>query len=282
MEFELSNILTEPLIKQALQEDLGRSGDITTLSTIKKGTLGTVLMNTRADGCLAGIDIAKQVFEMVDHNLTINIQKQDGDLIKKGEILMTISGEMRSILTAERVALNFISHMSGIATITNKMSIEIGDNKAKIAATRKTTPNMRIFEKYAVCVGGGTSHRMGLDDMILIKDNHIAASGSITNAIKNAREYIGHTVKIEIEVDNFEQLNEVLKTDIDIIMLDNFSNSDTKKAVEIINGKAIIESSGTVTLDRVKGIADTGVDIISVGYITHSTEVLDIGLDYQP
>lgn len=277
----LPNIIIEPLVRMALAEDLGRSGDITTNSTIPVETKARVVIAAREEGRIAGLDLAETAFRMVDATLNIKRLKPEGSDVKKGDAVMEIEGSARAILTAERVALNFVGRMSGVATLTLKMVRAVGNHKARIAATRKTTPGLRSIEKYAVQVGGGIPHRYGLDDAVMIKDNHIAMAGGIRVAIRSAKQHIGHTVKIEVEVDTLDQLKEVLEEGADIIMLDNMSLDDMTAAVKTINGRAIIEASGGVTLERIPAIAATGVDLISSGAITHSAPNFDVGLDFK-
>jgi nicotinate-nucleotide pyrophosphorylase (carboxylating) len=276
----LPNLIIEPLVRMALIEDLGRSGDITTNSTIPAETRARVVIAAREEGRIAGLDLAEMAFRLVDATLSIKRLKPEGSDVKKGDAVMEVEGSARSILTAERVALNFVGRMSGIATLTLKMVRAAGNHKARIAATRKTTPGLRSVEKYAVQVGGGIPHRYGLDDAVMIKDNHIAMAGGIRVAIRNAKQNISHTVKIEVEVDNLDQLEEVLAEGADIIMLDNMSIEDMTAAVKTIKGRALIEASGGVTLDRIPAIAATGVDLISSGAITHSAPNFDVGLDF--
>ena len=277
----LSNFIIEPLVRMALAEDLGRAGDITSDSTVPETARAAVVIAAREDGRIAGMDIAEAAFRIVDPNLTITRLIREGADVKKGDEVMKVEGRARSILTAERVALNFMGHMSGVATLTLKMVRAVGNHKAKIAATRKTLPGLRAVQKYAVMVGGGIPHRYGLDDAVLIKDNHIAMSGGVRNAIRNAKSHIGHTVKIEVEVDTLEQLAEVLEEGVDIVMLDNMTNEQMRKAVEMVAGRAMIEASGGVTLARIPEIAATGIDLISSGAITHSVPNFDVGLDYK-
>ncbi len=274
-------VILEPLVKMALAEDLGRSGDITSNSTVPAETRSRVVIASREEGRIAGLDLAELAFKLVDPTLTVKRLKQEGADVKKGDEVMEVEGKARSILTAERVALNFVGRMSGIATLTLKMVRAVGNHKARIAATRKTTPGLRAIEKYAVQVGGGIPHRYGLDDAVLIKDNHIAMAGGVKIAIQNAKQNIGHTVKIECEVDTLAQLQEVLDEGVDIVMLDNMSLDDMVAAVKLVAGRAVIEASGGVTLDRIPKIAGTGVDLISSGAITHSTPNFDVGLDYK-
>ncbi len=277
----LSAFIIEPLVRMALAEDLGRAGDITSDSTVPETARAAVVIAAREDGRIAGMDIAEAAFRMVDPNLAITRLIREGADVKKGDEVMKVEGRARSILTAERVALNFMGHMSGVATLTLKMVRAVGNHKAKIAATRKTLPGLRAVQKYAVMIGGGIPHRYGLDDAVLIKDNHIAMSGGVRNAIRNAKAHIGHTVKIEVEVDTLDQLAEVLEEGVDIVMLDNMTNEQMRKAVDMVAGRAVVEASGGVTLARIPEIAATGIDLISSGAITHSVPNFDVGLDYK-
>lgn len=277
----LTQIIIEPLVRRALEEDLGRGGDITSASVIPLDARARVVMASRQEGIIAGLDVAELTFRMVDPALKISRLKNDGAEVKRGDDVMEVEGCARSILMAERVALNFVGRMSGIATLTQKMVKAVGNHKARICSTRKTTPGLRAVEKYAVKMGGGSAHRMGLDDAVMIKDNHIAMAGGVTVALRRAKESIGHTVKIEIEVDTLDQLKEVLAEGADIIMLDNMSLEDMAAAVKMIGGKSIIEASGNVTLERIPKIAATGVDMISSGALTHSAPNFDVGLDFK-
>lgn len=277
----LPAVILEPLVRAALAEDLGRAGDITSNSVIPKDARAIVVMAAREEGRIAGLDLAEMTFKMVDPGLTIRRLVPEGSDVKKGDIVLEVEGKARSILAAERTALNFVGHMSGIATLTQKMTRAVGNHKAKIAATRKTTPLLRSIEKYAVMVGGGLSHRYGLDDAILIKDNHIAIAGGIIPALKQAKENKSHTVTVEIEVDTLAQLDEVLAAGADIVMLDNMSLEDMTAAVKKIAGRMTIEASGNVTLARIPEIAATGVDLISSGAMTHSAPNFNVGLDFK-
>jgi nicotinate-nucleotide pyrophosphorylase (carboxylating) len=277
----LTSFVIEPLVRMALAEDLGRAGDITSDSTVPAETRARVVIAAREEGRIAGMDIAEATFRMVDPDLKIKRLKPEGSDVVKGDAVLEVEGRARSILTAERVALNFMGRMSGIATLTLKMVRAVGNHKAKIAATRKTTPGLRTVEKYAVMVGGGIPHRYGLDDAVLIKDNHIAMAGGVTIAIRNAKAHVGHTVKIEVEVDTLEQLKEVLAEGVDIVMLDNMSTDDMATAVKMVDGQALVEASGGVTLPRIPEIAAAGVDLISTGAITHSAPNFDVGLDFK-
>jgi len=277
----LPYIILEPLIRRALKEDLGRAGDITSASVIPADAHARMVMTARQKGVIAGLDTAKIAFKLVDPALTIKFLKTDGTEVNSGDEVMEVEGCARSILTAERVALNFVGHISGIATLTNRMVKAVGTYKARICSTRKTTPGLRSIEKYAIRVGGGINHRLGLDDAVLIKDNHIAVAGDIKTALRRAKDSIGHMVKIEIEVDTLEQLKEVLKEGVDVVMLDNMSIEDMATAVKIINGNAVVEASGGITIEHIAKIAATNVDVISVGALTHSAPHFDIGLDFK-
>jgi nicotinate-nucleotide pyrophosphorylase (carboxylating) len=277
----LSHIILEPLVRLALEEDLGRAGDITSDSVIPAEARAKVVMASRQEGVIAGLDAAEIAFRLVDATLTVKRLKAEGAEVRPGDEVLEVEGRARSILTAERVALNFVGHMSGIATLTNKMVKAVGNHKAKICSTRKTTPGLRAVEKYAVKVGGGANHRRGLDDAILIKDNHIAIAGGIAVALRRAKENAGHMIKIEIEVDTLEQLREVLEEGADVVMLDNMSLEDMATAVKLAAGRALVEASGGVTLERIPKIAATGVDMISSGALTHSAPNFDVGLDFR-
>ena len=277
----LSPVILEPLVRMALAEDLGRAGDITSDSVIPSDARARVVISARQEGIIAGLDAAETAFRIVDPALSVKRLKAEGSEVKPGDDVMEIEGRARGILTAERVALNFVGRLSGIATLTNKMVRAVGNHKAKICSTRKTTPGLRALEKYAVRLGGGANHRLGLDDAILIKDNHIAIAGGIAPALRRAKESVGHMVKIEIEVDTLAQLKEALEEGVDVIMLDNMSLEEMTTAVKSVNGRAIVEASGGVTLDRIPHIAATGVDMISSGAITHSAPNFDVGLDFK-
>ena len=279
--FSLPALIVDDLVAMALREDWGRAGDITGLATIPADKKAKVVMNARDTGVIAGIDFAVTAFLQTDQTLVITPHVKDGARVQRGTDVMTVSGNARAILAAERVALNFIGRLSGIATVTDKMTQAARPHKAKIAATRKTTPGLRAAEKYAVIVGGGLPHRYGLDDAILIKDNHIAIAGGILPALRAAKKFAGHTVKIEIEVDNLAQLDEVMAEGADIVMLDNMSLDDMRTAVSRVNGKMLVEASGGITLQTIPGIAATGVDLISSGAITHSVQNFDVGLDFK-
>lgn len=272
--------LVRDFIKRSFQEDIG-TGDITTLSTIPVGTQITGRFIAKETGIICGLEIAKEVFDYADGNIVLKCNFSDGNKVNKGDIIAEISGDAMAILTGERLALNLMQRMSGIATNTNAAAVKVKDYKAKIVDTRKTTPGLRVFEKYAVKVGGGSNHRFNLADGVLIKDNHIKAAGSITNAVKAARENAPHTLKIEVEVESIEQLNEALDAGADIVMLDNMDNATMEKAVKINNGRAILEASGNMSEKDLKEVAKTGVDFISIGALTHSVKALDISLKFD-
>ena len=277
----LTKFSVEKVLQDALYEDLGQNGDITSNSIIDIESEDSFYMTAREEGTVSGIFLACLTFELVDKNLEFTPNIKDGDKVKKGDVIAKIKGKTRSILSGERTALNFLSHLSGIATSTNQMVELISKTKAKIVSTRKTTPNLRVLEKNAVKDGGGVNHRFGLYDGILIKDNHIAASGSIKESILKAKKNSGHMVKIEIEVDNILQFKEALTTNVDAILLDNFSLNDLKKAVGLNKNNIILEASGKINEKNISGIAKTGIDLISSGWITHSSPALDIGLDFE-
>lgn len=277
---ELPRIMIERCIDAALLEDLGRAGDITTDAIIDRHATSHVVLNVREQGVIAGLEFARIAFQRIDPEITFQALIADGQSVEPGGILAHIRGPARGILTAERVALNFLGHLSGIATATAGIARAIAHTKAKISCTRKTTPGLRFAEKYAVRAGGGRNHRFGLDDAVLIKDNHIAIAGGVGPAMERAKAHIGHLVKIEIEVDTLAQLQEVLPYQPDVVLLDNMSPPMLKEAVEMINGRALAEASGRITKDSAVAIAETGVDLISAGWLTHSAKVLDIGLDF--
>ena len=271
--------LIENSVALALEEDLGLGGDRTSNSIFPADTQGTAIIAARQNGILAGQAFANESFEQIEPECEVIWHKQDGDNLKPNETIATIEGKVRTILTGERTALNFLGHLSGIATLTAQYVKAVKGTGANIVDTRKTTPTLRFAEKYAVRVGGGQNHRMRLDDAILIKDNHIAFAGGIEQAITKARQDNGHMIKIEVEVDTLEQLQECLKYKIDVVLLDNMAPEMLKTAVEMVDGTIMTEASGGITLDTVRAIAQTGVDIISVGALTHSAPCLDLGLD---
>ena len=279
----LPDLILRPLVENALREDLGRAGDITSIAIIPADTTWQAALNARQAGVIAGLDLARLAFTTYDSTVQFNTLIKDGDSVAAGTCLAKISGSARSLLSAERVALNFLCHLSGIATETNKLVEAAKPHKAHICCTRKTTPGLRAVEKYAVKAGGGHNHRFGLDDALLIKDNHIAVAGGINAALISASKAIGHLVKIEIEVDTLAQLDEVIALHatypVDVVLLDNMDAATLKIAVEKVEGRMKTEASGRITRETVAAIAAAGVDIISAGWITHSAPILDIGLD---
>jgi nicotinate-nucleotide pyrophosphorylase (carboxylating) len=268
------------LVRTALLEDLGGAGDITTEACVSPDAQGSFALAARVAGTIAGLDLAALAFRMVDTSLCFTRIVQDGDSVEAGAVIATIAGNAQGILTGERVALNFLGHLSGIATATRAVADAIAHTKCRVVCTRKTTPGLRAVEKYAVRCGGGMNHRFGLDDAVLIKDNHIALAGSITAALQRARARAGHLVKIEIEVDTLDQLAEVFAAGgADVVLLDNMTEAALCDAVALVAGRALTEASGGITPGRAARIAETGVDLMSIGSLTHSVRTLDIGLD---
>ncbi|MEE2691174.1 MAG: carboxylating nicotinate-nucleotide diphosphorylase [Pseudomonadota bacterium] len=276
----LPDFLIDEAVARALKEDLGDAGDITTNAVVPSGRQAKAVVAARKPGVIAGVGPARAAFRLIDPSLSVRVEKGDGARIAAGETCIAVEGRARSILSAERVALNFLGHLSGVATATAALVDETRGTGAKIVCTRKTTPGLRAFEKHAVRCGGGFNHRFGLYDAAMIKDNHIAAAGGVAPALKSAREALGHMVKIEIEVDSLAQLEEALKEGADVVLLDNMPPETLKQAVEMNAGRAVLEASGNVTARTVRAIAETGVDCISSGWITHSAPSLDLGLDF--
>ena len=273
-------LLVEPIVRRALEEDLGRAGDITSELTVPPERRILAGLVARKAGTVAGLLAAECAFNLVDSALRVTVEIPDGSRASAGSRLAVIEGAACSILTAERVALNFTGHLSGIATATRALVDAVAGTKTRIVETRKTTPGLRLLEKYAVRCGGGFNHRFGLDDAVLIKDNHIVAAGGIAPAIERVRAGLGHMAKIELEVDSLAQLDEALALGIDTILLDNMAIDDLRRAVATTKGRAVLEASGNVTLASVRAIAETGVNYISAGAITHSAANLDVGLDF--
>lgn len=278
----INESLYRQIVEMALEEDLGTAGDITSEATVPEEATAKGEFRTRRMGAIAGIEVARYVFAVVDESVEFAASVEDGERVEKGTVLATVSGNARSILGAERTALNLLARMSGVATQTAQLVDAVEGTKAKIADTRKTMPGMRALDKYAVRMGGGMNHRFGLHDAVMIKDNHIAAIGSVIEAIEAARARVGHTVAVEVEVETLRQLQEILDNDadVDIVLLDNMSPIDLAEAVRMVDGEFTTEASGGVTLENVREIAESGVDVISVGWITHSAPQLDIGLDF--
>ena len=277
----LPELLVEKVVAEALAEDLGEAGDITTVATVTPGARASGAIAARKPGVVAGLQIAEAAFRALDDNVDFEVLIRDGERVQEGQQIARVAGDTDALLTAERVALNFLGHMSGIATLTNSYMDKISGTRAKIIDTRKTTPGLRALEKLAVRAGCGLNHRFGLFDAILIKDNHIIAAGGVGAALDKVRERAGHMVKIEIEVATIAELREALAHKPDAVLLDNMPLATLKEAVAEIAGRAIAEASGGVNLDTVRAIAETGVDLISVGALTHSAPVLDIGLDFD-
>ena len=275
----LNPLLIEEIIDRTLAEDLGRAGDITTLATIPASARARAVIAAREAGVIAGSDLAIAAFRRMDSSIRFDTHLPDGTPIAAGDVALAIEGPARAILSAERTALNFMGRLSGIASLTARYVDAVKHTKARIVCTRKTTPGLRAFEKHAVRCGGGFNHRFGLDDAILIKDNHIAVAGGVVPALRAAKAFAGHLVKIEIEVDTLDQLDEVINEGADVVLLDNMSPAQLKDAVTRVKGRMLTEASGGVTLSSVAAIAESGVDMISVGALTHSAKVLDLGLD---
>ncbi|HEY3389968.1 MAG TPA: carboxylating nicotinate-nucleotide diphosphorylase [Prolixibacteraceae bacterium] len=269
-----------PIIDYALKEDIG-SGDITTNSLIPLDLQARATMVAKSTGIIAGLAIAEYVFRTLSNDITWKTFVNDGDKVSKGDLILEISGSYRALLTGERVALNFMQRMSGIATMTANYVAELKDFKTKILDTRKTVPGLRLMDKYAVMAGGGTNHRIGLYDMVLIKDNHIKIAGGITNAVAQIKKNVPAGIKIEVETTSIEEVREALAASVDIIMLDNMSNSTMAESVKLINGRAKVEASGNMTIERLKQVAATGVDYISIGMLTHSVAAFDISMNIE-
>jgi nicotinate-nucleotide pyrophosphorylase (carboxylating) len=265
------------LIRTALEEDIG-PGDVTTAATIPPGTMARAELVAKEDFVLAGIAVARRVFELLDAQVAFEALIKDGQTVKRGEVLAWLKGDAASLLQGERVALNLLQRMSGVATLTSAFVREAEGTGATVVDTRKTTPGLRVLEKYAVRVGGGGNHRMALYDGVLIKENHVAAAGGITAAVSRARRYAPHTLKIEVEVRNLEEVAEALAAGADILLLDNMGLGQLEAAVKLVGGRAMTEASGGVNLDTVRAIAETGVDLISVGALTHSYRSVDISM----
>ncbi|MDQ0455995.1 carboxylating nicotinate-nucleotide diphosphorylase [Rhizobium paknamense] len=278
----LPRLMVEPLVHAALVEDLGLAGDVTSNAVIPADHRSRVVMAVRRDGVIAGLDLAEMAFRLVDPAIVFERHRHvfDGAKVRAGAVLATISGPSRALLTAERVALNFLGHLSGIATVTSQVVEAVSHTKARVVCTRKTTPGLRALEKYAVRMGGGMNHRFSLADAVLIKDNHIAIAGGVKEALKRAKTSAGHLLKIEVEVDTLEQLHEAMEEGADAVLLDNMTPEQLRKAVTIVAGRAITEASGGISLANAAAVAESGVDLLSMGWLTHSAPVLDIGLDF--
>lgn len=275
----LPDVMLEPLVRAALLEDLGRAGDLTTDAIVPADAVAQTRLVARQDGVLAGLDLARLAFRALDPAIEFRVAQRDGAELAPGTEIATIRGNARAMLSAERVALNFLCHLSGVATATASIVRAIAGHGARVTCTRKTMPGLRAVQKYAVRVGGGSNHRYGLDDAVLIKDNHIALAGSVETAVQRARAGVGHMVRIELEVDTLAQLETALALGVDVVLLDNMSLDELRQAVAMARGRAITEASGRITPDTAAAVAATGVDQIAVGWVTHSAKVLDIGLD---
>ncbi len=273
------NLGLDDFLISALKEDIG-TGDITTESCVPASAVSHGFFKAKAEGVVCGVDVLRRVFALIDPSVKVTVLVEDGGRVKKGDIIAEIEGPSRSILTGERVSLNLLQHMSGIATATAEASASVAGTKARIADTRKTTPGLRVLEKYAVKTGGGSNHRFNLSDGVLIKDNHIVAAGGIRNAVEAVRKNIPHTLKIEVETETMEQVKEALDAGADIIMLDNMTVPQMKEAVDFIAGRAKTEASGNMGERNLREVAETGVDIISIGALTHTVKALDISLKF--
>ena len=277
----LAEVLLKPLVKAALTEDLGRRGDVTSQATIPADMRAQLQIKARQAGVICGMDLARLSFALIDEQIEFIAKVNDCATVEAGTILATVRGNARNLLTAERTALNFMTHLSGIATDTKKIVDSVAEYPTQITCTRKTIPGLRIIQKYAVRCGGGRNHRLGLDDAILIKDNHIAIAGNIKTAIQQAQNFAGHLIPIEVEVDTLAQLEQALDAGVSLVLLDNMAPETLSKAVTMCKGRAKTEASGGITPETVQAVAKTGVDFIAMGYLTHSTTALDIGLDFS-
>jgi len=273
-------LLLEPIVRRALEEDLGRSGDVTSELVVPARSRAKALLLTREPGRIAGLICAEAAFRLLDATLEFRLDTRDGADAEAGASLATLQGSARAILAGERVALNFVGRLSGVATQTRALAEAVAGTKAQIVCTRKTTPGLRLLEKYAVRCGGGFNHRFGLDDAVLIKDNHILVAGGLAPALERARAGAGHMMSIEVEVETLDQLEEALRLGVNTILLDNMGIDELKRAVELTKGRAVLEASGNVTLATARAIAETGVDYISSGAITHSAPCLDVTVDF--
>jgi len=276
----LPAVMIEPVVRAALLEDLGRAGDLTTDAIVPVEAVTRCALVARQPGVVAGLDFAAAAFRLLDPAIAVTVALPDGSRLRPGDLIATIAGPARGILTAERTALNFLCHLSGVASATRGIADAIEGTRAQVCCTRKTMPGLRFAQKYAVRVGGGSNHRFGLDDAVLIKDNHVAIAGGVRAAVERARAGVGHLVKIELEVDTLEQLEEALSLKVDAVLLDNMGPDMLRQAVGMVDGRAITEASGRIRPDTAPAIAASGVDLLSVGWLTHSATVLDIGLDH--
>lgn len=278
----LPDLMLEPFVRAALLEDLGRAGDLTTDAIVPPGLIAEGRLVVRQSGVIAGLSLARLAFQLLAPGMRFAVAFPDGSAVGPGSVIATVEGPAAALLTGERTALNFLCRLSGIATATRSVAQAIAHTPARVTCTRKTTPGLRAVEKYAVRVGGGSNHRFGLDDAMLIKDNHVALAGGVTQALALARSRAGHLVKIELEVDTLAQLDEALAAGVDVVLLDNMTITQLAEAVRQVDGRAITEASGRVTLETARQIAEAGVDLIAIGWLTHSAPILDIGLDLAP
>ena len=276
----LPTIMIEPAVRAALLEDLGRAGDLTTDSIVPPDLTTRTILSARQAGVVAGLDFAAAAFRLIDPRIEMTVALPDGSRLRPGDTIATVTGPARGILTAERTALNFLCHLSGVASATRGIADAIEGYRAVVCCTRKTMPGLRFAQKYAVRVGGGSNHRFGLDDAVLIKDNHVAMAGGVRPAVERARAGVGHLVKIELEVDTLAQLEEALNLGVDAVLLDNMGPDMLREAVGMVGGRAITEASGRIRPETAPAIAASGVDLLSVGWLTHSAAVLDVGLDW--
>lgn len=277
----LPTLMVEPVVRMTLLEDLGRAGDVTSDAIVPRGATARMDLVARQDGVIAGLDAARLAFRLMDETISFDQRLADGDKVAPGSLIARIEGPARGMLTAERTALNILCRLSGIASATATLVEVVKGHKAAIVCTRKTTPGLRALEKYAVRAGGGSNHRFGLDDAVLVKDNHIAIAGGIRPACERVRAHAGHMVKIEVEVDTLAQLEELLALKVDAVLLDNMSPETLRQAVQMVDGRMLTEASGRVNLQTAPAIAASGVDLISVGWLTHSAPILDVGLDFS-
>lgn len=277
----LPTILYEDVVDRALREDLGRAGDLTTDAIVPEDLVGRARLVARASGRLAGVDAGLFVFRRLDPGCRWDQERRDGDDVEAGQTIARLAGAARALLTAERTALNLLGHLSGVATTTREVVRRLDGLATRVVCTRKTTPGLRALEKQAVRAGGGSSHRYGLDDAVLIKDNHVALAGGVTEAVALARRSIGHLVKVEVEVDTLDQLAEALTADVDAVLLDNMDLDTLREAVRQARGHALTEASGSIRPETVRAVAETGVDLVSLGWLTHSAPALDVALDVE-
>jgi nicotinate-nucleotide pyrophosphorylase (carboxylating) len=277
----LPAVMLEPLVRMALLEDLGRAGDLTTDAIVPADLQTVTVLAARQPGVIAGLDLARMAFRLIDPSIAVDVERADGAAVAPGDVIATVRGPARGVLTAERVALNFLCHLSGVASATAGIVAAVRPHRARITCTRKTMPGLRAVQKHAVRCGGGSNHRFGLDDAILIKDNHVAIAGGVRPAIERARAAAGHLVKIEVEVDSLAQLEQALAEGVDAVLLDNMDLDALHEAVRMVDGRAVTEASGRINPQTAPAIAATGVDLISVGWLTHSAPVLDVGLDHR-